>query len=111
MSMSSPDPRHDLTRRVTAAAPAFLDRRAGVIETARAVADLCGEIVPAWTNDSALLSIKEIVDQADGLPVGPVRELWSREALALRDPVIESIESSYQLELEEACRSLVERYR
>ncbi len=45
--------------------------------------------------------------EADHLPVGPVREQWHPEALALKDKEIAEVEKSYKFEVHEACKRLL----
>ena len=94
--------------KVVVAAQAFLDGHAGVIETARRLSSLAGDLVDDPIADPDLVFI---IAESDGLPIGEVRKLWAEHALPERDLVIQRFETRDRPEMEAVCRNLIARFR
>ena len=97
--------------KVVVAAQAFLDGHAGVIETARRLSSLAGDLVDDPIADPDLVFIIATDSESDGLPIGEVRKLWAEHALAERDLVIQRFETRDRPEMEAVCRNLIARFR
>ena len=97
--------------RVVAIAEAILRGELGIIEGARQLSSLAHGLVNDWTTDPDFLVFGALDTETDHLPVGAVRSFWDPTALREKDASVERIEAAARAEVEQACRSVVSRFR
>jgi hypothetical protein len=97
--------------RVVATADAILRGELGIIEGARQLSSLAHDLVIDWTTDPDFLVFGALDTETDHLPVGAVRAFWDPAAVTEKDATVERIEAAARAEVEQACRSVVSRFR
>jgi hypothetical protein len=98
-------------RRVVAAAEALLRGDVGVIEAVQRLSSLASSVVDDWFSDPEFTVFGVLDTETDHLPVGGVRKFWDSAALTEKDATIQRIEAANRLEVEAACRRLIDRFR
>ena len=92
-------------RPIVAAARAYLDGQAGVVATARIVADLVRG--GNFAADDLLVGFTAIDFESDSFPLGEGRKTWNLAALARADAAREQYESSMAHTMTYMCRQIV----
>jgi hypothetical protein len=93
---------------VASLAKALMVGEIGIIEGSRKLCNLKYE-VSEDDGDPDFTQFAAIESETDHLPVGPVREHWSPEALLRKDLEIKKVEDFYRSRIVEPCKKLIER--
>jgi hypothetical protein len=96
--------------RVVQLAASILSGSIGAIEGSRVLASLQHEVEVA-DDDADFRDFASIASQTDALPVGQERKNWSIRALTRSIAEVNDGETWARQQIDEACRSLIRRFR
>jgi hypothetical protein len=96
-------------KRVVETAQSMLDGQLNFLEGARMLSDLRNEAA-VRDDDSDFMTFVAIDSETDDLPIGAVRQHWSKEVLDKLDPEYKEAEVWAKKFGSEACESLIRRF-
>jgi len=99
---------HKQCRRLIARANELIEGRVAVVESAREIRKY-----GFWfraSDDPDFLTFIAIDSETDHLPVGDVRQHWSKDALEKKDVEIQKAEATYRPRALDAARNLIRKY-
>jgi hypothetical protein len=86
---------------------AVLNNEMGVIEASRILSKR--PFSQGFEDDPDVITFIAIDSSTDHLPIGEVRKLWNKEALAQKDKEIAECEVFYRAQAREACERLIKK--
>ena len=96
-------------QRVVQVAEQILNQEIGLIEGARLLSRLRGEVTESQFDPDFTLFVG-IDSETDALPVGDERQLWADSVLLEKDKEIKRLEDFYRDNVVAACKVLISRF-